>query len=81
MSFFMLPFLIAATQLIIPTNFVFLAILFTTIILLLELFSSYRTYPNILTWLCLSLLAYPITVFLIDAPVKTLLKATFIPHF
>lgn len=70
----------AAAQLLIPVNFVILTLLFTTIILLLEIFISYKTYANILKWLCLSLLAYPLTLFLIDAPWGTLLKATFIPH-
>src|SRR6185312_2903532 len=37
-------------------------------------------YARILKWLALSLLAYPITVFIIKMPWLTVFKATFIPH-
>lgn len=69
-----------ATQLILPINFVALTLSFTVIILLLEIFISYRVYAKILKWLCLFLLAYPITLCLIDAPWLTIIKATVIPH-
>jgi len=71
----------AAANLIIPIDFAFLAIFFTALILILEIFTSYRVYANILKWLCLSLFAYPITIFIIHAPWATILKSTFIPHF
>lgn len=70
-----------AMRLIIPINFVILTLLFTSITLILEIFITYKKYVNILKWLCLSLMAYPITVFIIHVPWLTLLKATFIPHF
>lgn len=70
----------AAANLIIPINFTILAILFTIIMLVLQIFSCYKTYAKILKYLCLSLLAYPITVFMVKQPWLTLLKATFIPH-
>lgn len=70
----------AAAHLIIPINFAFLTILFTALILILEIFTSYRTYAKILKWLALVLLAYPLTVFLIHEPWMTLLKATLVPH-
>lgn len=69
-----------AARLIIPINFVVLTFIFTFIILVSEIFIPYKTYANILKWLCLSLLAYPITIFLIDAPWLTILEATFHPH-
>ncbi len=69
-----------AAQLLVPANFIFLTLLFTIIMLVLEVFLPYRTYANILKWLCLALIAYPITVFIIDEHWSTLLKATFIPH-
>jgi Mn2+/Fe2+ NRAMP family transporter len=69
-----------AAHLIIPVNFGILALLFTSIILLLEIFITYKKYARILMWLCLSLVAYPITVFIVTQPWVTLLKATFIPH-
>ncbi len=71
----------AAAQLIIPVNFAVLTLLFTAIILLLEIFVSYRLYSRILKWLTLALIAYPATLFLVQQPWGTLLHATFIPHF
>ncbi len=71
----------AAANLILPINFVILTLLFTTIVLVLEIFVSYRVYAKFLKWLALSLIAYPITVFMIDEPWLKILKATFIPYF
>ncbi len=70
----------AATQLVIPLPFAGLAILFTALVLLLEIFLSYKTYAKILKWLSLSLLAYPLTVLIVPQPWGTILKATFLPH-
>lgn len=71
----------AAAQLLIPIPFVVLTLLFTALILVLEIFTNYRTYSRILKWLALTLLAYPITAFIIDQPWPTVLRATVIPHF
>ena len=71
----------SAAQLLVPVPFVILTLLFTTGILLLEIFTNYKTYSKILKWLALALLAYPITAFIIDQPWPTVLKATVIPHF
>src|SRR5476651_2455186 len=71
----------AAANLILPINFVILTLLFTASILVLEIFVSYRVYANILKWLSLSLIAYPITVFMAKEPWWQILKATFIPYF
>jgi Mn2+/Fe2+ NRAMP family transporter len=46
----------------------------------LEIFTSYKVYSKILKWLCISLFAYPVTVFIVSQPWLTLLKATLIPH-
>lgn len=70
----------AAAHLVIPVNFTILTIIFTVIILILEIFVSYKTYARILKWLALSLIAYPVTVFLVNQPWGELLRATFIPH-
>jgi len=70
----------AAAGLIIPVSFVFLTLFFTALMLVLEIFTSYKVYSKILKWLCLSLFAYPVTVFIVSQPWATLLKATFIPH-
>lgn len=71
----------AAAHLIIPLNFVILTILFTILMLVLEIFTSYKLYSKILKWLAVSLLAYPLTVFIVSQPWLTILKATFVPHF
>ncbi|MFA6428164.1 MAG: divalent metal cation transporter [Candidatus Buchananbacteria bacterium] len=70
----------AAAQLIIPVNFVILILGFTALILVLEIFTSYRVYSRILKWLALTLLAYPLTVFIINQPWSTILAATFLPN-
>lgn len=71
----------AAAQLILPISFVIWTLLFTASILILEIYTNYKVYSRILKWLALSLLAYPITVFIIQIPWLTVLEATFIPHF
>jgi Mn2+/Fe2+ NRAMP family transporter len=71
----------AASQLLIPINFVVLTLGFTASILLLEIFTSYRVYEKILKWLCLFLLAYVLALFLSQASFLELAKATFLPKF
>lgn len=71
----------AAAQLLVPINFVILALGFTASILMLEIFTSYRVYARILKWLALALLSYPVTVFLVQQPWPILLRATLVPHF
>ena len=70
----------AAAQLIIPVNFTLLTLFFTALILLLEIFVSYKNYARILKWLALVLLSYPLTVFLVSEPWMTILRATLLPH-
>lgn len=70
----------ASLQLIIPWAFTPLALIVTLSVLTLEIFTSYRAYSRLLKWLTLSLLAYPLTLFIIRAPWATILPATFIPH-
>ena len=70
----------AAANLILPLPFVVWTLLFTATILILEIFTTYKVYARILKWLALSLLAYPVTVFIVHMPWLTVLKATFIPH-
>lgn len=71
----------AAAQLVIPAPFIVLTLSFTTIILLLEIFTRYKTYSKILKWLAVTLLAYPITLFIVHQPWPTILKASITPHF
>jgi NRAMP (natural resistance-associated macrophage protein)-like metal ion transporter len=71
----------SAAQLLVPVPFVVLTLIFTTIILLLEVFTNYKAYSKILKWLAITLLAYPITVFIVHQPWGTILKASVVPHF
>lgn len=68
-----------AAQLIAPVNFTILMLFFTALILILEIFTSYKTYSRILKWFVLALVAYPITVFLVNQPWLLILKSTFVP--
>ena len=71
----------ASTQLLFPgIPFLALAVGFSVVIVLLEIFISYRTYIRILKWLAMALFAYFITAFLINVPWLVVLKATLIPH-
>lgn len=70
----------AAAHLIIPIPFALLTLFFTAGILVLEIFTSYKRYADILKWLTLTLIAYPITLFLVNEPWGTLLRSTFVPH-
>src|SRR5260221_9854013 len=70
----------AATQLLIPFSFAALTLGFTFLILALEIFTSYKVYRKILTWLALTLLAFPLTLLIVSQPWQPLLFATFIPH-
>lgn len=70
----------AAARILLPTPFVVWTLLMTTTILVLEIFTTYKEYARILKWLAISLLAYPITVFIVQLDWIIVLKATFIPH-
>src|ERR1700761_7358846 len=71
----------SAAQLLVPVPFIVLTLLFTIIILLLEVFTNYKVYSKILKWLAITLLAYPITLFIVHQPWATVLRATVVPHF
>ncbi len=71
----------AATQLLIPIDFVILCFTFSLLMITLTIYLSYKTYAKVLKWLCLSLLAYPLTVIIVNEDWLLILKATFIPHF
>src|SRR6202012_2301181 len=70
----------AAANLLVPAPLVVLTLLFTVIILVLEIFLNYKVYSGILKWLALALLSYPITVFIIHQDCPAVLKATVVPH-
>jgi NRAMP (natural resistance-associated macrophage protein)-like metal ion transporter len=71
----------ASAGLIIHIPAAALMVIFTLGILALEIAVSYRRYAKVLKWLTVSLLAYPITAFLVREPWATILRATFVPHF
>ena len=71
----------AAAHLIIPISFTILTILFTTIMLLLEVFVAYHKYAKLLKWLCLSLIVYPITMLVVREPWIVIFKSSLTPHF
>jgi len=70
----------AAAQLIIPLPFFLLTLIFTVSMVTQEIVMPYTKYVKLLKWLTVSLLAYPLTVFVIHEPWGTLLRATFLPH-
>jgi NRAMP (natural resistance-associated macrophage protein)-like metal ion transporter len=70
----------ASMQLLVPLPFGLLALGFAVIMLLLEVFVTYKTYVRILKWLALALFAYPITAFLVNVPWNDVLKATLTPQ-
>lgn len=71
----------ASTQLLLPNvPFAVIAIGFAIIVLVLEIFLSYRTYVRVLKWLAIALFAYIITAFIVNVPWLDALKNTAIPH-
>ncbi|MEN9407799.1 MAG: hypothetical protein RLZZ455_1015 [Candidatus Parcubacteria bacterium] len=70
----------AAAQLLIPLPFTVLLIGMTVLILILEIFVSYKVYAKYLKFLCLSLLAYIASLFFVKLNWGDVLYATFVPH-
>jgi NRAMP (natural resistance-associated macrophage protein)-like metal ion transporter len=70
----------AAAGLIIHLPAPALMVIFTFVILGLEITVSYRRYAKVLKWLTVSLLAYPITALFVHEPWGTIARATFVPH-
>ncbi len=71
----------ASAKLVLPgLPFSLLAVAFSLVMLILEVFVSYRTYVRILKWLALALFAYFITAFLVAVPWAEVLRATLVPH-
>ena len=67
----------AAMHLVTPLPIAIWAIIFAIVIVLLEIFVSYKRYAKILKWLAISLFAYPITAFLIGQNWGDIIRATF----
>jgi NRAMP (natural resistance-associated macrophage protein)-like metal ion transporter len=69
----------SSTQLILPLPYPVLAVIFSAVMVLLEVFVPYKKYVKMLKWLALALLAYMITAFMVGVPWLEALKATFVP--
>ena len=70
----------SSAELVFDLPFAFYAILSAIIILLLEIFISYKKYARFLKFLTLSLLAYPVTAFIAHTPWREALHATLLPN-
>jgi NRAMP (natural resistance-associated macrophage protein)-like metal ion transporter len=71
----------AAAGLILPIPFIFWLIGFTVLILVLEVFLTYRSYARHLKYLTLSLLSYFAVAILVHQDWSEVIKNTLIPHF
>ncbi len=70
----------ASANLVVNVPVPILAILAALMIIGLEVFVGYKKYANILKWLGLALLAYPVTALMVHEPWGQILVATLIPH-
>jgi Mn2+/Fe2+ NRAMP family transporter len=71
----------AALRLIVPIDQVFGVIAFALIMALVEIVVPYHRYAKVLRWLCLSLLAYVVVMFVAQVPWNEVALATLIPKF
>jgi len=69
-----------AAKLIIPAPFILLAVIFTIIVLWLEIAIGYKTYARILKWLAVVLFAYPAVAIIVRQPWGEVIKSTFVPQ-
>ncbi|MFZ5835621.1 MAG: NRAMP family divalent metal transporter [Pseudomonadota bacterium] len=67
----------AATQLFVDVPLPAIVILYAILIVILEIFITYAIYARILKWLAATLLAYPVTAFLIGQDWAEVLRNTF----
>jgi NRAMP (natural resistance-associated macrophage protein)-like metal ion transporter len=70
----------ASSRLLLDLPFWLYLVFFFAVILILEIFLSYKKYSKILKWLTISLFSYVITGFIVATDWHTVLKATFVPH-
>ena len=69
-----------AAHLLIPQiPFTILALFFTLLILILEIFLTYKTYANVLKWFAMALLSYVATAFLVTTDWRDVLTHAVIP--
>lgn len=67
----------SATQLFIGVPYTLLAVMYASIIVALVVFVQYKTYAKILKWLAITLLAYPLTAFLVGLDIREVISSTF----
>lgn len=67
----------ATMQLFVDWPFELIAVGFAVGVIILEVGVPYKVYARILKWLAITLLAYPVTAFVIGQPWGEILKATF----
>lgn len=67
----------ATTQLFVDLPFGLLAVAYAIAIVLLVIFVNYKTYAKILKWLAITLLAYPVTAFLVGQDWGEVFRNTF----
>ena len=72
----------ATTQLFVHVPYGVLAAFYALVIVILVVFVNYKTYAKILKWLAITLLAYPVTAFLVAQDWPAVIQATFTikPH-
>jgi NRAMP (natural resistance-associated macrophage protein)-like metal ion transporter len=70
----------ASLQLLIPLPIPLLSIVFTLVVVLLEVFVGYHQYAKGLKLLAFALLSYVATAFLVDEPWREIFYATFVPQ-
>lgn len=70
----------ASTKLLVPLPYPLLAVFFAVLMLILEVFVSYKTYVKMLKWLAMALLAYIVTALLVHVPWQKALVQTLIPQ-
>ena len=71
----------AATQLLLPLPFFFLAILFTIATLVLEIFVSYKLYSRYLKFLTISLFSYVVVALFVTTDWPAVFRALVLPTF
>lgn len=69
----------SANLLLAPPRWFWLLV-FAGIIIVVEVFFSYRTFANVMRWLCAVLLAYVVTAFVVHPNWWSVVFATFVPH-
>ncbi|HWP96647.1 MAG TPA: Nramp family divalent metal transporter [Syntrophomonadaceae bacterium] len=71
----------SAAELMVGIPYIFWLLGLTALILILEVFVSYKNYARLLKYLCFSLVAYVITAFIVKQDWTKVLHETFIPSF